>query len=68
MTRQPEPHPTKSQLGEMTVAQLNDYIRSLRRQLEWCKSGPVHNIRTKQLEVALKVRDIRNGRERADEA
>lgn len=43
----------------MSLEQLDAYIRGLRRELEWRKSGPVHKVRTKQLEVAIKVRDVR---------
>lgn len=63
MTRQPDPHPTKTQLREMTAAQLTAYISELRKELGWRQSGPVHKVRTKQLEVALKMRDLRSARE-----
>lgn len=42
----------------MTLDQLDRYIGGLRQELEWRKSGPVHKIRKKQLEVAAKVRDL----------
>jgi hypothetical protein len=57
MTQGPEPHPTKKQLREMTAAQLTAYIANLRQELGWRTHGPVHKIRVKQLEVALKVRE-----------
>ena len=58
MTRQPDLHPTKAQLREMTATQLAVYIGDLRKELEWKRGGPVHKVRTKQLEVAIKVRDL----------
>jgi hypothetical protein len=61
MTRQPDSHPTKAQLREMTETQLAVYIRELRKELEWRRGGPVHKVRTKQLEVALKMRNLRDG-------
>jgi hypothetical protein len=42
----------------MSLEQLDRYIRGLRLELEWRKSGPVHKVRTKQLQVAVKVRDL----------
>lgn len=42
----------------MSLEQLDRYIRSLHQELEWRKSGPVHKVRTKQLDVATKVRDL----------
>jgi HD superfamily phosphohydrolase YqeK len=65
MTRQPELHPTKDQLREMTALQLTVYIADLRKELEWRRGGPVHKVRTKQLEVALKVRELRLANESA---
>jgi hypothetical protein len=65
MTRQPDPHPTKAQLREMTATQLAVYIDHLRKELEWRRGGPVHKVRTKQLEVAIKVRDLRMANESA---
>lgn len=61
MTRHPTPHPSKHELREMSLEQLDAYIGSLRRALEWMQSGPVHvrKVRTKQLEVAIKSRDLR---------
>jgi hypothetical protein len=59
MTRHCDAHPTKTQLGEMTSAQLNAYIENLRQELTWRHSGPVHKVRAKQLEVAIKVRELR---------
>jgi len=59
MTRQPDPHPTKDQMREMTASQLNAYIADLRKELEWRRNGPVHKVRSKQLEVVLKVRELR---------
>jgi hypothetical protein len=59
MTRQPDSHPTKAELREMTTSRLSVYIGDLRKELEWRRGGPVHKVRTKQLEVALKMRDLR---------
>jgi hypothetical protein len=42
----------------MTATQLAVYIGDLRKELEWKRGGPVHKVRTKQLEVAIKVRDL----------
>ncbi len=57
MTR-PSENPSKDQLKEMTLAEIDGYIRSLRDELRWRKSGPVHKVRVKQLEVAIKVRAL----------
>jgi ribosomal protein L29 len=65
MTRHPDPHPTKAQLREMTASQLTAYIGHLRKELEWMRGGPVHKVRTKQLEVALKMRELRLANEAA---
>jgi len=65
MTRQSDSHPTKAELREMTASQLSVYIGDLRKELEWRRGGPVHKVRTKQLEVALKVRDLRLASESA---
>lgn len=65
MTRQPDSHPTKAGLREMTATQLAVYIGDLRKELEWRRGGPVHKVRTKQLEVAIKVRDLRLANESA---
>jgi hypothetical protein len=64
MTRSPPPRPSKAELGEMTVAQLNAYIAGLRRELEWTR-GFVHKAVSKRIEVAEKVRELRRGREEA---
>ena len=42
----------------MTLEQIDDYIRWLRQALTYQKSGPVYKTRSKQLEVAVKVRDL----------
>ena len=65
LTRQSDPHPTKAQLREMTASQLTVYIGDLRKELEWRRGGPVHKVRTKQLEVAIKLRDLRTANESA---
>jgi hypothetical protein len=44
----------------MSVAELNSHIGQLRKELEW-RSGPVHKIVSKLLEVAVKVRELRIG-------
>jgi ribosomal protein L29 len=64
MTRSPPPRPTKAELGEMSVAELDAYIRVLRRELEWAQ-GSRRKAVSKDLEVAEKVRELRRGREAA---
>jgi hypothetical protein len=64
MARRPGPHPTKTQLREMTSAQLSAYIDNLRQDLTWIR-GPGHKERSKQLEVALKLRELRLANESA---
>lgn len=54
-------------MKEMTLDEIDLYIRNLRAELQWRTSGPVHKTRVKQLEVATKVRalnfpDTRPGR------
>jgi hypothetical protein len=66
MTRPPPPRPSKAELGEMTAAQLSAYIGELQRELE-CAQGFRHNSVSKDLEVAVKVRELRRGREAAGE-
>ncbi len=65
MSKKPDPHPTKAELREMTGSQLAVYIDGLRTELEWRRGGPVYKVRTKQLEVALKVADWRLANESA---
>jgi hypothetical protein len=55
--------PSKAELQRSTVAELNRYIRSLRDELKWRRTGPVHKELVKRLEVAEKVREIRRGQE-----
>jgi hypothetical protein len=62
MTRSPPPRPSKEELGEMTVAQLNAYIGDLRRELEWAR-GFRHKAVLKRIEVAEQVCELRRGRE-----
>jgi hypothetical protein len=57
MTR-PSENPSKDRLKEMTLGEIDQYIRSLRDELQWQRSGPVHKVRVKQLEVATKVRAL----------
>lgn len=66
MTRSPPPRPTKAELGEMTVAQINAYIRELQSELEWAQ-GFRHKAVSKDLEVAVKVRELCRGREAAED-
>jgi hypothetical protein len=54
----PPMNPSKDELRAMTLEQIDDYIRWLRQELTYRKSGPVHKTRSKQLEVAVKVRDL----------
>jgi predicted enzyme involved in methoxymalonyl-ACP biosynthesis len=42
----------------MTLREIDSYLASLRLELTWRKDGPVHKIRVKQLEVAIKVRAV----------
>jgi hypothetical protein len=63
MARAARTHPTKETLQRNSVAELNRYIRSLRAELKWRRSGPVHKSLTKRLEVAEKVRESRRGQE-----
>ena len=67
MSRAAVTYPTKQELQEKSVGELNRYIRRLRAQLEYLSSGPVHKHLIKQLEVAEKVREIRRGQEAAGE-
>jgi ribosomal protein L29 len=62
MTRSPDPRPTKDELRDMTVEQLNVYIGHLRSELDW-RVGPAFKSVPKRLEVAEKVRDLRRGQE-----
>ena len=64
MTRRPEPHPRLTKLRQMTSVELTAYIAGLRQELTW-RTGPAHKVRSKQLEVALKVRDLRSANEYA---
>jgi hypothetical protein len=48
----------------MSVAQINDYIRELQQELEWAQ-GFRYKAVSKDLEVAVKVRELRRGREAA---
>jgi hypothetical protein len=57
MTR-PSENPSKDQMRAMALEEIDQYIRSLRDELKWRTSGPVHKARTKQLEVAIKVRAL----------
>ncbi len=57
MTR-PSTNPSKDQLKEMALGEIDGYIRALRDELQWRKSGPVQKVRQKQLEVAIKVRAL----------
>jgi ribosomal protein L29 len=57
MTRHPPPHPSKDELRKMSLEQLDAYISRLRRELEW-RNAFAHKFTTKQLEVAVKVRDL----------
>jgi hypothetical protein len=57
MTR-PSANPSKDQLKEMALGEIDGYIRGLRDELQWRKSGPVQKVRQKQLEVAIKVRAL----------
>ncbi len=57
--------PTKHELQRRTGGELNRYIRGLRDELNWRRTGPVHKSLIKRLEVAEKVRKIRRGREAA---
>jgi ribosomal protein L29 len=66
MTRSPDPRPTKDELRDMTVEQLNVYIGHLRSELGW-RVGPTAKNVMKELEVAEKVRDLRRGQEAAGE-
>jgi hypothetical protein len=50
----------------MSVVQLNVYIRELQSELEWAQ-GFRHKAVSKDLEVAVKVRELRRGREAAGE-
>jgi hypothetical protein len=59
MTTQLDSHPTKAELHEMTASQHSVYIGDLPKELEWRRGGPLYKVRTKQLEVALKMRDLR---------
>ena len=52
-------------MRRMTVSELNAYLRELRADLKWCKSGPVHKTLLKLIAVAEKIRDIRIGQEAA---
>jgi hypothetical protein len=47
----------------MSVAELNRYLRELRADLTWCKTGPGHKTLLKLIAVVEKVRDIRKGQE-----
>jgi hypothetical protein len=64
MTRSPPPHPTKAELGKMTVAELDAYIHELRSDLTWARRFALKDVE-KRIEVAEKVREIRRGREAA---
>jgi hypothetical protein len=66
MTRSPDPRPTKDELRDMTVEQLNVYIGHLRSELGW-RVGPSHKYVTKKLELVEKVRDLRRGQDAAGE-
>jgi hypothetical protein len=66
MTRPPPPRPTKAELGEMSVAALDAYIRELRRDLVWARKFVLKDVE-KRIEVAEKVRELRRGREAAGE-
>jgi ribosomal protein L29 len=63
MSRAARTFPSKDELRLMSVAELNAYLRRLRADLAWCKSGPVHKALVKRIGVAEKVRDIRVGQE-----
>jgi uncharacterized small protein (DUF1192 family) len=65
MTNDRPPIPTKEDLVLMSVRELNAYIRGLRGELEWRKTGTVHKSVLKRLEVAEKVRALALGREAA---
>ena len=67
MTHPPDPPPTKDELRDMTVDELNAYIGRLRSELTG-RAGPSYKSVTKRLEVAEKVRDLRRGHEAAGEA
>jgi hypothetical protein len=58
MRRHPKPHPSIDQSRQMTAAQLTPYIARLRQELKWRAGGPVHKVRSQQLEVGLKVRRL----------
>ena len=58
MTR-PSENPSKDRMKAMTLDEIDLYIRNLRAELQWQKSGPVHKTRVKQLEVAIKVRALK---------
>lgn len=64
MTRSPPPRPTKAELGDMSVEQINAHIRELQSELEWAQ-GYRHKAVSKDIEVAEKVRELRRGREAA---
>jgi hypothetical protein len=58
MTQKRPLNPSKDEVRAMQLEQIDDYIRWLRQALIYQKSGPVHKTRSKQLEVAMKVRDL----------
>jgi hypothetical protein len=66
MTRSPPRPPSKAELCEMTAAQLSAYIGELQREPEWGQ-GFRYKAVSKDLEVAVKVREIRRVREKAGE-
>lgn len=59
MTKRPPPRPSKDDLREMTLDQLDRHTRSLRAELRWREGGPAQKAVTKLLEVAIKVRAVR---------
>jgi len=61
-------YPTKDKLKSMSVAKLNQHIRSVRGRLSFYPSGPVHKFLSKHLEVAEKVRELQRGKEAAGDA
>jgi hypothetical protein len=65
MSRAAFTYPTKDQLKSMSVASLDQHIRSIRRRLVAFPSGPVHKSITKHLEVVEKVRELQAAKEAA---
>ena len=68
MSRAAVTYPSKDQLNQMSVAELNAYIGRLRSRLSISRSGPVHKALSKHLEVAEKVRGLQQAREAAGDA